>query len=247
MVGSTQSIADPNVVLNTIVAEVFCDMADKLEAEEDKSMAIHNMIKNTIKDHIRIVFNGNGYSEKWKREAERRGLPNITCMVDAIGAMTDDRNVEMFEKHGVFTRTELESRAEVMYETYSKTVHIEALTMIDMAKKQIVPSVIRYQTGLADSINSIKAACPDLDTSVQEDLMKDISFNLKEMYSNLAALEDVIVKAEAMEEGEEQSYYYRQVVFEAMEALREPADRLEMLVDKKAWPFPSYGDLIFEV
>ena len=240
MVGSTQSIADPNTVLNTIVAEVLCDMADKLEAAEDLPMALHDMIKDTIAAHKRIIFNGNGYSDEWVAEAERRGLPNIKCMVDAVPALVKPEAVE-------YTKAEMESRAEVMYETYSKTINIEALTMIDMAKKQIVPATIKYQTSLAESVNAIKAASSAVDTSVQEALMADISTNLKDMYVALAHLEEVAGKAEAMEEGAEQGHYYHDVVFTAMDELRKPADKLEMLVAKSAWPFPSYGDLIFEV
>ena len=247
MVGSTQSIADPNTVLNTIVAEVLSDMADRLEASDDLPMAIHDMIKDTIAAHNRIIFNGNGYSDEWVAEAERRGLPNITCMVDAVPALVKEDAVEIFEKHGVYTKAEMESRAEVMYETYAKTINIEALTMIDMAKKQIVPATIKYQTSLAESVNAIKAASSAVDTSVQEALMADISVNLKAMYAALAHLEEVTNKAEEMEEGAEQGHYYHDVVFAAMDELRKPADKLEMLVAKSAWPFPSYGDLIFEV
>ena len=247
MVGSTQSIADPNTVLNTIVAEVLCDMADKLEAAEDLPMALHDMIKDTIAAHKRIIFNGNGYSDEWVAEAERRGLPNIKCMVDAVPELVKPESVYIIEKHGVYTKAEMESRAEVMYETYSKTINIEALTMIDMAKKQIVPATIKYQTSLAESVNAIKAASSAVDTSVQEALMADISTNLKDMYAALAHLEEVAGKAEAMEEGAEQGHYYHDVVFTAMDELRKPADKLEMLVAKSAWPFPSYGDLIFEV
>ena len=247
MVGSTQSIADPNTVLNTIVAEVLSDMADRLEASDDLPMAIHDMIKDTIAAHNRIIFNGNGYSDEWVAEAERRGLPNIKCMVDAVPALVKENAVEIFEKHGVYTKAEMESRAEVMYETYAKTINIEALTMIDMAKKQIVPATIKYQTSLAESVNAIKAASSAVDTSVQEALMADISANLKAMYAALAHLEEVTNKAEEMEEGAEQGHYYHDVVFAAMDELRKPADKLEMLVAKSAWPFPSYGDLIFEV
>ena len=247
MVGSTQSIADPNTVLNTIVAEVLSDMADRLEASDDLPMAIHDMIKDTIAAHNRIIFNGNGYSDEWVAEAERRGLPNIKCMVDAVPALVKEDAVEIFEKHGVYTKAEMESRAEVMYVTYAKTINIEALTMIDMAKKQIVPATIKYQTSLAESVNAIKAASSAVDTSVQEALMADISVNLKAMYAALAHLEEVTNKAEEMEEGAEQGHYYHDVVFAAMDELRKPADKLEMLVAKSAWPFPSYGDLIFEV
>ena len=251
MVGSTQSISDPNVVLNTIVADVFADVCDRLEKVEGGADAVameaHEITKELLTEHQRVIFNGNGYSDEWVAEAERRGLPNIKCMVDAVPALVKPEAVEIFEKHGVYTKAEMESRAEVMYETYSKTINIEALTMIDMAKKQIVPATIKYQTSLAESVNAIKAASSAVDTSVQEALMADISTNLKDMYVALAHLEEVAGKAEAMEEGAEQGHYYHDVVFTAMDELRKPADKLEMLVAKSAWPFPSYGDLIFEV
>lgn len=246
MVGSTQSIADPNIVLNTIVADVLCQFADALEKSDDFKMTLHDLIKGTLIAHRRIIFNGDGYSEEWVKEARRRGLPNISCMVDAIGALTSRKSIELFERHGVFNETELVSRAEIMYETYAKTINIEALTMIDMAKKQIVPATIKYQTSLAESINQIKTAC-SLDTSVQEKLLADITFNLKKMFSALGRLEEVTFRAEEMPDGEEQARYYHDVVFAAMNDLRTPADKLEMLVAKEDWPIPSYGDLIFEV
>ena len=247
MVGSTQSISDPNVILNTIVADVLCDMADELEKAENFKMAVHDMIKDTIKAHKRIIFNGNGYSEEWVKEAERRGLPNIRCMVDAVPALTTPKAINLFEKHGVYTQAELESRAEVLYENYAKTINIEALTMIDMAKKQIVPATIRYQTSLADSINALRAACAEIDTNVQMKLIRDITSNLKSMYGALCRLEEVTYRAEEMEDGKDQARFYHDVVCQAMQDLRQPADKLEMLVAKEAWPIPSYGDLIFEV
>ena len=250
MVGSTQSIADPNIVLNTAVADVLCDMADQLEeaAKRDEfGIVCHNLIKETMSAHQRIIFGGNGYSEEWIREAEKRGLPNITCMVDAIPALLTPKSIELFEKHGVFTEAELSSRAEILYENYSKTIHIEALAMIDMAKKQILPASIKYQTSLGSSINTLRTATPDLDTSVQVALMNDINENVKKMYAAIADLEKKTRAAEHMEEGEVQACYYHDVVCEAMETLRAPADKLEMLVAKEDWPIPSYGDLIFEI
>ena len=247
MVGSRDSVASPNIVLNTIVAEAFADACDVLEKADDFDKAVHDLIKEYATENQRIVFNGDGYSEAWVEEAERRGLPNIKCMVDAIPALTKPESVSLFEKHGVLTEAELEARAEVLYETYAKTIHIEALTMIDMAKKQIIPACIKYQTSLPDSINAIKTATPSVDTSVQETLMSDIAANVKEAFSALKELEKVTANAEASDDVEAQGRYYHDVVFEAMNALRAPADRLEMLVAKEAWPFPSYGDLIFEV
>ncbi len=247
MVGSTQSIADPNVVLNTIVADVLCDMADKLEKAENFESAVHDLIKETIANHKRVIFNGDGYSDAWVEEAERRGLPNLRSMVDAVPALTTEKAITVFEKHGVFTKLELESRSEIYYEQYAKVINIEALAMIDMAKKQIVPAVISYQASLAESINSIKKASPSINTSVQEKLLSDIADNLVPLYENLQKLEDVTAKAKEIKDIKEQARYYHDFVFAAMAELRVPADKLEMLVDKAAWPFPSYGDMLFEV
>ena len=247
MPGSSQSIADPNIVINTIVADVLCDMADQLEQEKDPSAAIHKLVRNTLRKHYRILFNGNGYSEEWIAEAKRRGLPNIKCMVDAIPALISPKSVKMFEKHGVFTRAELESRAEIMYETYAKTVHIEGLTMIDMAKKQILPACLRYQSHLAESLINIKQATPDLDVSVQESLMRDIQRNITEFYAAIGILEESVHEAEKIKDVCQQSHFYYDVVSVAMRKLRAPADRLEMLISKNNWPIPSYGDLIFDV
>ncbi len=247
MVGSTQSISDPNTIINTIVADVLCDMADQLEAAEDFDTVLHDLIKDTIRAHSRVIYNGDGYAPEWIEEAEKRGLPNIKCMVDAIPCLVTPEAIAMFEKHGVFTEAELLSRAEILYETYSKTIHIEALSMIDMAKKQIIPACIKYQRSLADSVNAITEANPSVDVSVEKTLMGDIGENVKKCFEALKELEKVTKIAEDMEEGADQGHYYHDVVFQAMAELRAPADELEMLVAKEAWPFPSYGDLIFEV
>ncbi|MGN0243142.1 MAG: glutamine synthetase III [Lachnospiraceae bacterium] len=246
MVGSTQSISDPNVILNTIVADVLSEFADILEASDHIELTVHDLIKNTMSEHQRIIFNGNGYSEEWVEEAERRGLPNLRSMVDAIPALTTEKAIRLFERHGVYTRAELESREEILFEQYSKTINIEALTMIDVAKKQIVPAVIKYQGELAESINTIRAAA-DVDTSVQATILNEVAMNLKELYAAVGKLEEVTEKAEQTVGVQEQANVYHNEVCEAMAAVRKPADRLEMLVAKEDWPFPSYGDLLFEV
>ena len=246
MVGSSQSISDPNVVINTIVADVLCQACDELEKAENFDLAVHDMIKDCIAKHKRIVFSGNGYSEEWVKEAERRGLPNLKNMVSAIPEMTKPESVALFEKHGVYTETELNSNAEVMYERYSKIINIEALAMIDMAKKQIVPAVIKYQTSLAQSINQIEAACPGMDTSVQKRLMSDIASNLTPLYEAMQKLEAEEKIASKIETAKEQANYYYEHVFHTMAEVREPADALEMLVAKEDWPFPSYGDMLFD-
>ena len=247
MVGSQDSVAQPNIVLNTIVAEAFSDACDVLEKADNFDLAVHDLIKDYAVAHQRIVFNGNGYSDEWVAEAEKRGLPNIKSMVDAIPAYVAPESVSAFEKFGVFTKTELESRAEIEYETYAKTINIEAKAMIDIAGKQIIPSVIKYTTSLAQSVNAVKSAVADADVSVQAELLTETSALLSDTKVALAKLIDVTEKAGAMEEGRDQAVYYRDAVKVAMDELRAPVDKLEMIVDKEMWPMPSYGDLIFEV
>ena len=246
MVGSRDSISECNVVLNTIAAEAFKEACDRLEAAEDFDMAVHDLIKEYAIDHQRIVFNGNGYAPEWAEEAKRRGLPNLPSMVDAIPALTTDKAVKLFEEFHVFTRTELESRAEIQYEIYAKAINIEAKTMIDITTKQIIPAVIRYTTVLADSINAVQAVGA-IDVSVQLDLLKKCSALLKSTNSAMNKLSKAVAKVLEIPEGRERAVYCKDTITKAMEELRTPVDELEMLVDKEMWPMPSYGDLIFEV
>ena len=245
MLGSQDSLSNCNVVLNTIAAEAFEEACDRLEKAEDFDKELNALIVEYTEKHKRIIFSGNGYSKEWQEEAKRRGLPNLPTMVDAIPALTTDAAIDMFEHFKVFTKAELESRAEIKYENYSKAINIEARTMIDMATKQIIPAVIKYTKELADTINAVKAAGADV--SVQSELLTEISALLVESKSALKALTEVTEKAAEMEEGEEQARYYHFTVVQAMAALRSPVDKLEMIVDKEAWPMPSYGDLMFEV
>lgn len=247
MVGSSDSIASANVVLNTIVAEAFKEAADVLEKAEDFETAVHDLIKTTLVEHRRIIFNGNGYTEEWLKEAERRGLPNLKCMVDAIPALVTPKAIKLFGDFGVYTRAELEARAEIEYEAYAKSVNIEAKTMVDMASKQLIPAIIKYTTQLAQSLGAVKSACPEADASVQTELLLETSDLLSEMKVALAELSDITQEASVVVDMEERAHAYREKVVPAMTRLREPADRLEMIVDKELWPFPSYGDLIFEV
>ena len=242
MVGSRDSVAGPNVVINTIVAEAFKEACDVLESSDDFDMAVHDLIKKYAYEHQRIIFNGNGYSDEWVEEAGRRGLPNIRSMVEAIPA---EKTIKMFEEFKVFTRAELESRAEIKFENYSKAINIEARTMIDMASKQIIPAVIKYTKTLADTVISVKGA--GADASVQADLLTEASSLLNQTKKALEALIVVTDQASSMEEGADQARFYHSDVVPAMAALRAPVDELEMIVDKEAWPMPSYGDLIFEV
>ena len=245
MVGSRDSITNPNIVLNTIVAEAFADACDILEKADDFDLAVHDLIKEYLTENQRIIFNGNGYSDEWVAEAERRGLPNIKSMVEAIPAITTDKAVELFERFSVFTKAELESRAEIQYEAYAKAINIEARTMIDMASKQFLPAFIKYTKTLADTVNAVKAA--GVDASVQTETLKEVSALMAETKAALDNLVKTTADAAAKEEGEVQATYYHTEVVPAMDALRAPVDKLEMIVDKEAWPMPSYGDLIFEV
>ncbi len=245
MVGSEDSIGSPNTTLNAIVAEAFCEAADRLEAAEDFDLAVHDLIKEYMTKHQRIIFNGNGYAPEWKEEAERRGLPNIPSMVEAVDTLTTPKAIHLFEKFGIFTEAELRSRAEVLYETYAKTINIEALTMIDMANKQIIPAVIGFCKTLADTTVTIKEAGGD--TTVSADLLKAVSEKLTETKNATNHLIAVEKQASAMPQGKDQAFYYHNEVIEAMNSLRKPADELERMVDKKVWPFPTYADLLFEV
>ena len=245
MVGSSDSIAPANVVLNTIVAESFREIADELEKADNFDMACHDMIKKLFTEHHRIVFNGNGYSDEWVEEAERRGLPNIKSMVDAVPALIAPKAIKLFESFGVFTESELRSRAEIKYEAYAKAINIEAKSMIDIASKHIIPAVVSYTTELANSVIAVSEA--GVDSSTQKELLDEVTKYLKEMKAALKKLTEVTEKASDITEGKEQATYFRDVVKVAMDELRAPADKLEMIVDKEFWPFPSYGDLLFEV
>lgn len=248
MVGSQDSVGEPNIVLNTIMAEAICEACDELEKADDFDLAVHDMIKNLATKHQRIIFNGNGYSDDWVVEAEKRGLPNIRSLVDAIPALTTESSVAMFEKFKVFSKTELESRAEIEYEQYAKAINIEARTMIDMTSKQIIPAIIGYTTELGLSISTVRDACPEADISTQHDLLIKISDLLSQTRGALDRLRECTERAHNIgRTTEDVARYYHDTVCAAMEELRKPVDALEMIVDKDVWPMPSYGDMIFEV
>jgi glutamine synthetase len=247
MVGSSMSIAGANTVLNTIVADVLGEMADELEKAENFDVAVHDLIKKTVTEHQRIVFNGNGYSDEWVVEAERRGLPNLKSMVAAIPALTTDKAIDIFTKHKVYSEVELRSRSEIQYELYSKAINIEAKTMVEMANKLFIPAVIKYTTTLANNIVAVKSAVATADVSVQTELLTKTSALLAEAKAALVSLTAVVAKAAETEEGHEQATFFRETVVPAMAALRAPIDALEIIVDKDAWPVPTYGDLLFEV
>ncbi len=245
MVGSSDSVASANTTINAMVAEAFCEAADVLEAADDFDMAVHNLIKEYMTKYSRIIFNGNGYSKEWEREAERRGLPNIKSMVDAVETLTTQKSKELFGKFHIFTEAELESRAEVLYETYTKSVNIEALTMIDMATKQFVPAATKYTKALADTVLAVKAA--GVEPVVQMEMLKDTQEYLNDTKAALKKLIEIHGQAVTISCEKEKAFFFKNEVMPAMENLRKPVDKLEMLVDKEMWPMPSYGDLMFEV
>ena len=251
MVASSMSIAGANTVLNATVADVLQSMADRMEKTDDLDKTVDEIIYETLKEHQKVIFNGNGYSDEWIAEAEKRGLPNVKTMVDATASLLYPKTIEMFERQHVYTKTELESRAEINYEAYAKAINIEAKTMIHMASKEYIPAIISYVTSLGDSINSISAACAEADLSVQKDLLTTCSSLLAKAQTALYALKDADKKANAMEEGKEQAEFFRDTVFTAMADLRAPIDELEMIVDKEyqlvlqiKWvifvPYPCY-------
>ena len=247
MVGSSDSIASPNIVLNTIVAESFKEAADVLEVAKDFEEAVHDMIKKLFSSHRRIIFNGNGYSKEWVEEAKRRGLSNLPSMIDTIPALVSESSIKLFESFEVFTRKELESRMEIEYEAYSKAINIEAKAMIDIAGKSIIPAVIRYTTRLADSIIKLKTAMVDIEPYAQSSILIDVNEHLKSAKLALENLIKLMDDAGEITEADKHAGYMRKVIVPAMEELRKPIDELEMIVDKDLWPMPSYGDLLFEV
>ena len=247
MVGSSDSIASPNIVLNTIVAESFKEAADILEVSEDFDEAVHDMIKQLFTGHRRIIFNGNGYSNEWVEEAKKRGLSNLPSMIDAIPALVSESSIKLFESFEVFTRKELESRVEIEYEAYSKAINIEAKAMIDIAGKSIIPAVIRYTTRLADSIIKLKTAVADIEPYAQNSILIDVNTHLKSAKFALENLIKLMDSAGDIVGVDSHARYMREVIVPAMEELRKPIDELEMIVDKDLWPMPSYGDLLFEV
>jgi glutamine synthetase len=246
MVGSMQSIAQANFVLNTIVAESLSQFADRLEKTADVNREVGALIRETIRKHKRVLFNGNNYSQEWVAEAGKRKLPNIRNMVDAIATIRKEKNLALMEKHGVLSRTEMESRAEIQYEIYIKTINIEGLTMVEMSKRQILPAVIKYKAFLASSINSILGAGGD--AAVEKELLSNISETAASFSANLAGLEEAIRTAANMHDDlARQATAYRDLVTRAMAELRNDADRLETVVAETYWPIPTYSKLLFDI
>lgn len=248
MVPSSISIAGPNFVLNTIVAEVLSQMADRLEKAPDFAADLKLLLKEIAVKHSRIIFNGNNYTDEWVAEASRRGLLNISSTVEALPYFISDKSVQLFEKHGVLTSRETHARYEIVMESYIKSINIEAQTALDMAKRQILPAAIKYAGVLANSINSIKAAVADADISAQTVVLKELSVEIAAFNVKLFELEKVTEAAKNLHgDSYEQGVYYRDVVFKAMGELRAVADKIETMVDAEMWPMPTYAQMLFNI
>ena len=246
MLGSFSSVSCTNVVLNTAVAESLKQFADQLEGAANFEDALHDLIKQTITTHKRIIFNGNGYDDAWLTEAERRGLLNLRTTPEALPYSLHEKNIKLFTSHKVYSEAEMKARFEILSENYSKTINIEALTMIDMAKKDILPAVSRYAHELSDTVLS-KAACGEIDSSYEKDLLSKISKLTGTAYRKLQKLEEVVLQAHEIEDAAAQSLFYKDNVITAMSELRITVDELETIVPADSWPYPSYGKLLFSV
>ncbi|MBQ7580554.1 MAG: glutamine synthetase III [Clostridia bacterium] len=248
MLGSAHSISSPNTVINTAVADVLSRYADFLEtAQGDFNENLHKLIRKAIKEHKRIIFNGNGYDASWVEEAKKRGLLNLETTPDCVKAYIDPKNVELFTKHKVFTKTEMDARYEIYLENYSKIVNIEALTMLDMARMQILPAVIAFSKELGDTVNTKTAVSSKINTTAEVELLTKISSLSAKLYKDIEALQADVDGAADIGDAEELAFFYKDNVLAKMNALRQTADKLETMTDKKFWPFPSTGDIIFSI
>lgn len=245
--GSSQSISGPNIILNTIVAEELKQFADELEGAEDFTEKLNELIKKTIKEHKRIIFNGDGYSDEWKAEAEKRGLLNLKTTVDALPTFLAPKNVELFTKHKIFTEKEMESRYEILLETYSKVINIEGLTMVDMAKKQILPAVNSYIGDLATTAKKKLAVTEGLSCRMEKDLLEKLSVLEDSAYDKANKLAALLEEGGKISDGLAQATFYKDQILPAMEELRSDCDALEVDTAESAWPFPQYGDLLFHI
>lgn len=247
MPGSALSVAQPNIMLNTVIADVLCDFANELENADDFESALHALIQRTLKQHKRIVFNGNGYDDAWVEEAKRRGLLNLKTTVDALPYSILPENIVLFERQGVLRRDEIVSRYEIMMEEYTKVLNIEALTMIDMAKKQILPAIVRFEKELADTIVLKRAVLETLPSSYETGTLEAISTAMEQAFAALKALEVKVAELHQIDDFELAAAFVRDVIIPAMDSLRAPCDQLEMLTDTELWPFPTYGKLLFGI
>ena len=247
MLGSSESISGPNIILNTAVAEELKEFADILEGADDFDLTLHDLIRKTIRDHKRIIFNGNGYDDAWIKEAEKRGLLNLRTTPDALPRFLDEKNIRLFTSHKVFSKEEMEARYEILMENYVKVLHIEALTMADMAEKDILPAVSVYCHSMTDAVLAKQSLGADIDCSYEYTSVKKLSSLTASAYMKLESLKTVLEEAEGISDFEKEAFHYRDFVIPAMEKLRTDIDALESMTASSAWPFPSYGELLFGI
>ncbi len=247
MLGASMSIADCNTAINVIVAEILSRMAERMEKAEDVNAEVQSIIRDVMREHKRIIFNGNNYSAEWREEAARRGLPCIESSVEAAAALIAPKNVEVFEKFGVLSKKELEARYEIRHEGYSKAIHIEAMAMLEMARREILPAIVKYIGFVAGSLNGVRETGLTVDVSAQSSLLKDLSAGAGQFKAAVSKLEKTVEKAPAAEEAAERAFYYHDKVVPAMESLREIGDRLERMTGEDFWPMPTYAELLFGI
>ena len=247
MLGSSESISGPNIILNTAVAEELKEFADILEGADHFDLTLHDLIRKTIRDHKRIIFNGNGYDDAWIKEAEKRGLLNLRTTPDALPRFLDEKNIRLFTSHKVFSKEEMEARYEILMENYVKVLHIEALTMADMAEKDILPAVSVYCHSMTDAVLAKQSLGADIDCSYEYTSVKKLSSLTASAYMKLESLKTVLEEAEGISDFEKEAFHYRDFVIPAMEKLRTDIDALESMTASSAWPFPSYGELLFGI
>ena len=247
MLGSTFSLACPNIMLNTIVAETLDDFATKLENAKDFDAELNSILKTSLKEHERIIFNGNNYSDEWLEEAEKRGLLNLKTTADALPYYISKKNIDLFTKYGIYTESEVHSRYEIVLEEYSKTINIEAMTMSEMVKKDIIPAIMAYVSELSETAANKKAISPDLASDFEVSMIQRLSLMTKVLYDKVAALDEALIAVREIEDIAENAKSYKNDILPIMQEIRATADEAELIVAKKYWPFPTYGDLLFSV
>ena len=247
MLGSASSVSDVNTILNTAVAEELKYFAEELEKARDFESELHDLIKETIQKHKRIIFNGNGYDNSWVEEAEKRGLANLKTTPDALKHLMDTKNVLLFTGHRIFSKEELAARYDIMMENYCKVINIEALTMLDMARKDILPAMSDYCKELAETISSKKAVCADIDCSYEQETLTNLSSLVSAMYKQVNKLDEDLIKIKSSEDVTEIGDYYKNTILSDMTAIRISSDMMETIASAEKWPYPSYGELLFGV
>lgn len=247
MPGSASSLSCANTVLNTAVAEELKQFADELEGKENFEEALHELIKRTIKEHKRIIFNGDGYDDSWVKEAESRGLLNLKTTPDALGHFLDPKNVKLYESHGVYNERELKARYEVLMENYTKVLNIEALTMLDMANKDILPAMSKFTTALAEACTEKTIVSANIDRVYEKETLRKITAMMTAMYKQAKKLESDLFDAKSITDITELGNFYKDTILQDMKELRIPADEMEMISSAEYWPYPSYGQMLFSV